>query len=110
MESGKIDATAVISSVRAVMRENLRSDLASVQMPVLLIYGENDPLIRLSSSPRGWLDDHKDNVRRIAFESSRHFPMLEEANKFNRLLREFLNVTGNLQTLELKEEWRRRVR
>jgi hypothetical protein len=36
--------------------------------------------------------------------------MLDEMNKFNRLLREFLDVRSDLGILSLKEEWRRRTR
>jgi hypothetical protein len=36
--------------------------------------------------------------------------MLEEQNKFNRLLMEFLEVGEDLNSLELKEEWQRRLR
>jgi hypothetical protein len=38
--------------------------------------------------------------------------MLEEASKFNRLLGDFLALKSgeDLHNLELKEEWKRRVR
>jgi hypothetical protein len=36
--------------------------------------------------------------------------MLDEAAKFNRLLKDFLDVEDDLSVLELKEEWRRRER
>jgi hypothetical protein len=46
------------------------------------------------------------------FEQSGHFPMLDEPSKFNRLLTDFfsLNSDANPRQLQLKEEWRRRVR
>ncbi|HIE37775.1 MAG TPA: alpha/beta hydrolase [Anaerolineales bacterium] len=108
MEAGKTDAAAVVSSVRAVLGEDLRRDLDELRMPVLLVYGKNDSLIY---PPEGkWLKWVEENVRIILLEGARHFPMLEEMNKFNRLLRQFLEFKDDLDALELKEEWRRRMR
>jgi len=62
------------------------------------------------------LNSQRANVRPIGLADSKHFPMLEETNKFNRLLKDFLElkVDGNdlsaLSNLELKEEWKRRTR
>ena len=52
------------------------------------------------------------NVHSIGLEESRHFPMLDEAAKFNRLLADFLSLKSgeSLTNFELNEEWRRRVR
>jgi len=51
-------------------------------------------------------------VHRISLDESRHFPMLDEAAKFNRLLSDFLSLKSgeDLTNLGLKEEWKRRVR
>jgi len=48
-------------------------------------------------------------VRSIFLSESRHFPMLDERPKFNRLLRDFL-IAESLESLSLKEEWRRQTR
>ncbi len=108
MEADKTDAAAVASSVQAVLQADLLDALDSVQVPVLLVYGKNDPLIQPPTEE--WEDNFEDNVRAIFLEDSRHFPMLDEANKFNRLLRGFLETGEDLQALELKDEWRRRWR
>jgi hypothetical protein len=52
------------------------------------------------------------NVHLVALEESRHFPMLDEAPKFNRLLSDFLSLKAgeDLANLGLKEEWKRRLR
>ncbi|MBI4770197.1 MAG: hypothetical protein HY784_07255 [Chloroflexi bacterium] len=52
------------------------------------------------------------NLHRITFEDSRHFPMLDQTARFNRLLADFLSLKSGEQVsdLQLKEEWRRRVR
>jgi pimeloyl-ACP methyl ester carboxylesterase len=108
MESSKIDATAVVNSVQAVLRQSLKDELASLEVPALMVYGENDPLIR--SGAKEWVGDCGDRVRMISLEGTCHFPMLEEANKFNRLLRQFLIEGGELESIDLKDQWRRRVR
>jgi len=48
----------------------------------------------------------------ILFDGSGHFPMLDEPAKFNRLLADFLSLVSgeSPRQLQLKEEWRRRVR
>jgi pimeloyl-ACP methyl ester carboxylesterase len=51
----------------------------------------------------------KANVHRIAFEGGRHFLMLDDPAKFNRLLADFLEAQ-DLTSLELKDEWKRRMR
>jgi hypothetical protein len=56
------------------------------------------------------LREYAQNVRVVFLSGVRHFPMLEEKNKFNRLLMEFLTAGGDLDSLELKEEWQRRLR
>ncbi len=111
LEANKTDAVAVAETVRAVMQLDLRQVLARITVPVLLLYGRHDPLIQRPEEKRNlrW-EDEDDYVRVICLDGSRHFPMLDEMNKFNRLLRQFLDTNGDLSALEVKEEWRRRVR
>ena len=46
----------------------------------------------------------------IGLNDSGHFPMLDEASKFQRLLRDYLEAKpADLGALALKEEWRRRM-
>jgi pimeloyl-ACP methyl ester carboxylesterase len=108
MEADKTDTSALTSSVQAVLESELVDDIEAVQVPVLIVYGKGDTLIQ--PPPDEWDYDFEDNVRAVLLEESRHFPMLDEANKFNRLLRGFLETGGDLSSLELKEEWRRRWR
>jgi hypothetical protein len=51
-------------------------------------------------------------MQHIVFEGSGHFPMMEETQRFNRLLIDFLALDSGAspQELQLKEEWKRRVR
>ncbi len=109
MEARKTDANAVANSVQSVMEYDLRDVLAPlVDMPVLLAYGGDDPLVRVPEPE--WLEGFEDNVRSMSLDGAQHFPMLEERNKFNRLLKDFLEAGDDLESLTLKEEWQRRFR
>jgi pimeloyl-ACP methyl ester carboxylesterase len=109
MEARKADANAVASSVRSVMEYDLRDVLSPLEeTPVLLTYGGDDQLIR--PPERELLEDFEDNVRSMSLDGAQHFPMLEERNKFNRLLKDFLDTATDLESLTLKDEWQRRFR
>jgi pimeloyl-ACP methyl ester carboxylesterase len=108
VEARKADSAAVANSMRSALAQDLRSVLAPLQVPVLLVYGGEDALIRPPEVE--WLEDCDGRVRPIHLGGVRHFPMLEERNKFNRLLMDFLDAGSDLASLELKEEWQRRLR
>jgi hypothetical protein len=80
----------------------------SEQLMVLAVYGEKDDVI--DPTPAHHLNGSWPNIRPIGLAESRHFPMLDETAKFNRLLGDFLAVEDDLSILELKTEWRRRTR
>ncbi len=75
---------------------------------LLVVYGEKDDMV--DPAPTRDLNGNWHNIRPIGLADSKHFPMLDEAAKFTRLLQDFLDVEGDLSVLELKEEWRRRTR
>ena len=108
MEVRKTDVSAVTSTINLTLEDDLRPVLPPLTIPVLLVYGGSDPFIK--SPEASWLRYCDDNVRAISLDGAQHFPMLEEQNKFNRLLKEFLDVGDDLSSLELKEEWQRRLR
>jgi pimeloyl-ACP methyl ester carboxylesterase len=106
LETRKADEQAIISSTRSVMGLDMRRALQRTEVPVLLVYGERDDIV----TPMGDSNSYQsDLVRDIYLSESRHFPMLDERPKFNRLLRDFL-VAEDLTSLSLKEEWRRQSR
>ena len=109
-EAAKADPLALEAGIRGVMEMELPTELAGLERPYLLVHGEKDPLI--APPEDGALGGLNGNVHSIGLEESRHFPMLDEAAKFNRLLADFLALKSgeSLTNLELKEEWRRRVR
>jgi pimeloyl-ACP methyl ester carboxylesterase len=81
-----------------------------LRTPCLLVYGQNDPAIPQPALET--LDGLPEQSHTIFFEQSGHFPMLEEATKYNRLLHDFLSLASgeSPRQLQLKEEWKRRIR
>ena len=108
MDVRKTDVSAVTESMRSALEIDVRHVLPPRGFPVLLVHGGDDPLVKPPQKEQ--LQDCDDNVRAIFLDGVHHFPMLEERNKFNRLLKDFLGAGGNLASLELKEEWQRRLR
>ena len=108
MELRKADTAAVVHSLRSAVGADLRRLLPPLEIPVLLVYGKNDPFVKPPDEK--WLAACDDNVRAIVLNGVRHFPMLEERNKFNRLLKSFIEAGGDFSALELKDEWQRRIR
>lgn len=76
----------------------------------LLVNGANDPLLAppVLSADEVVLQ----NCHEFFFDQLGHFPMLEDDLRFNRLLMEYLaqNSGESPRNLQLKEEWKRRVR
>jgi len=109
-DAPKSDQRAVAASMGSFQANSLFHEFRSVNVPCLLVYGQNDPSIRVpaagSTQPLGL------HVHQIVLEDSGHFPMLDESSKFNRLLTDFLALESGLspRELQLKEEWKRRVR
>lgn len=110
VEAAKADVVAVETSVRALMEQEVRGELRELKSPCLLVYGEKDPVV--APPEENGFSEITGNIHRIGLEESRHFPMIDEAPKFNRLLSDFLSLKSgeDLANLGLKEEWKRRVR
>ena len=107
-EARKADLNAIASSVRWAIDSDLRQLSLPPSVPVLLVHGAEDTLIE---APRpAWLREVSESSRVVFLDGARHFPMLESKNKFNRLVMAFLRAGGDLDSVELKEEWRRRLR
>jgi len=111
-EVEKTNKEAITLSMQSVAEVDITSRIQSLgqwkDAMLLMVYGEKDDII--DPDPMVALDGQWDNIRPIGLSDSKHFPMLEQTAKFNRLLREFLDIEGDLTSLALKEEWRRRTR
>ena len=108
LEVRKTDVSAITGSTHSVLVSDLNDVLSPLRIPVLLVYGGDDPLI--APPQQELLQQCDNNVRTIFLNGARHFPMLEERSKFNRLLMDFLDAGDDVASVELKEEWQRRQR
>lgn len=102
-ETSKADPAAIAASIQSLAAVDLGRELRRVKVPVLALFGKDDPLILGASTPP------LHQVRSIVLENSRHFPMLEEPAQFHRLLRDFLVDAEDLDDLEVKAMWHRRT-
>lgn len=111
-EAEKTGEGAISLSVESVAQIDTAGRIQAIgrgEIAMLLaVYGERDDLV--DPGPTRALNGNWPTVRPIGLSNSKHFPMLDEASKFNRLLKDFLEVEDDLSALELKEEWRRRTR
>jgi len=108
IEAAKTDGDAVVQSVRSAMNQDLLEVLEDLELPVLLVTGREDPIIQVPDEEV--LDGLGYHVYPFIFEVVQHYPMLEETTKFNRLLRDFLINKDDWDAIEVKDEWRRRMR
>lgn len=105
----KADPQAVSASFNNPDALSLANRIGSINNATLLVYGENDPAITIPPfSP----ETSPYNMHMVILEQAAHFPMLEDTARFNRLLTDFLALpSGDTpRDLQLKEEWKRRVR
>ncbi len=63
---------------------------AGVKSPTLILWGEHDALLPPSDAEK--LDRVLPNSRAVVIEKSGHIPQIEQPEKFNRLVREFLTA------------------
>ena len=84
-----------------------RVHAVACKAPKLALFGKNDPLIDAAQALV--FEEQLPESRALVMEHSRHFPMLEEATAFHRLLRDFLVSGQDPQNLEVKELWHRRT-
>ena len=110
LETAKADPRALQTSLDDLQNTDLLDLFMKMPLPCLLVHGQNDPVIEIPSQEN--LAALPERSHYIIFEQSGHYPMLDEPSKYNRLLNDFLALpSGESPTqLQLKEEWKRRVR
>lgn len=110
IEAPKADQRALLLSLSGLAQLDLPSLPRRISVPFLLVHGQNDPAIESPSLDGS--HELPELGHLIQFEQCGHFPMLEEPSKFSRLLTDFLNLQSGTspRQLQLKEEWKRRVR
>jgi pimeloyl-ACP methyl ester carboxylesterase len=109
-EAAKIDPAAIQTSMEELNYINLLEISRQMTTASLLVQGIKDPLV-----PNQAMEDTGDlpsMFHQIVFNDAGHFPMLDRPNKFNRLMKDFLDLPSGESPaqLQLKDEWKRRVR
>jgi pimeloyl-ACP methyl ester carboxylesterase len=109
-DAPKADPQAVSASMDGLQSQNLFDEVQSHTVPCLLVYGPNDPSLTIPVQENG--ETLPLHIHQINLEGTGHFPMLDDAARFNRLLTDFLALDSGIspRELSLKEEWKRRVR
>lgn len=107
-DAPKADVKAIAASVTGLQADNLFGSFRNLDVPCLLVYGEKDQAITVPSYEAAT----STFTHQIVLEGSGHFPMIEETIKFNRLLTDFLALPSGISPseLQMKDEWKRRVR
>ncbi len=108
VDAPKADIQAIAASLVGLQSNNIFTTFRSTNIPCLLVYGDKDPAITTPDEEFSL----STMTHQIELEGSGHFPMIDETSKFNRLLTDFLALDSGLspRELQMKEEWRRRVR
>ena len=109
-EAPKSDQKAIQRAISDLHSFSLMDTAEQLHTPCLLVYGNNDPT--LEGATNTTVGGNPEFIHQINFEQSGHFPMLDKPNKFNRLLADFLSLSpgASPRQLQIKEEWKRRVR
>ena len=109
-DAPKADPEAITTSFNNLDTTNFLSIMDAMVTPCLIVHGQNDPAIHPLEDER--IQSMSELVHQIVLEESGHFPMLDESARFNRLMTDFLAlVSGDSpRELQLREEWKRRVR
>jgi pimeloyl-ACP methyl ester carboxylesterase len=107
-DASKADAKAIADSLAGLQANNVFNSFRTLNIPCLLVYGDKDPAIVVPDGEYSL----STMTHQVELESSGHFPMIDETTRFNRLLTDFLALDSGSspRDLQMKDEWRRRVR
>ncbi len=109
-EAAKTVSEAFVVSAASFNTVNLAQDVHSLKTPTLLIHGEQDDFLPPPDQKLiDYLSSDRDDFRCVIWPAAKHFPMLDEPTTFHRLVMDFLE-TRDLDDLEFKERWVRKVR
>lgn len=106
----KTDPLAVAASLAGLRSGDLLAVVRETILPCLFVYGQIDPIVPPPSPEEQ--SDVPHMMHNIILEGSGHFPMMNEPPRFHRLLIDFLALDPGIspQELQLKDEWKRRMR
>jgi pimeloyl-ACP methyl ester carboxylesterase len=109
-DASKADPLAVSASMAGFQTSNLLASVRDYEVPCLFVYGPNDPAITMPQQEK--TDALPTHMHQVNLEGTGHFPMIDNPTQFNRLMTDFLALDSGAspRELQMKEEWKRRVR
>jgi pimeloyl-ACP methyl ester carboxylesterase len=96
----KADPRAISESISSFQSDDLFGKMRQTQIPCLLLHGGKDPAI--PATPADSSITLPDMIRHVLFEKSGHFPMIDEATRFNHLLMDFLTFDSGVSPREMR--------
>jgi pimeloyl-ACP methyl ester carboxylesterase len=91
-ESSKLPAGSLSAILFDQTVQDYRDLLPAIDLPTLICWGEHDRLLPVSGAQ--YMREHLRGARLELFDESGHCPFLEESDKFNRVVQEFLDSLG----------------
>jgi pimeloyl-ACP methyl ester carboxylesterase len=109
-DAPKTDNQAITNSLAGLSLPDVKGASKRLTTSCLLVNGQNDQAVTLPDLDS--LVSLPEQTHSLIFDQSGHFPMLDDSSKFNRLLVDFLTLPSgeSPRQLQMKEEWKRRVR
>jgi len=109
-DASRGDLQAVSASLAGLQANNLFPVFRDLGVPSLFVYSSNDQAVTAPSQEKA--DAMPNHIHQVVLEGTGHFPMIENPNQFNRLMTDFLALDSGAspRELQMKEEWKRRVR
>lgn len=109
-DASKADPAAVPASIKDVDPSALLAEIRGLGVPCLFANGAVASAVSIPGPQR--IEALPGHMHQITLEGTAHYPMLENPNQFNRLMTDFFALDSGTspRELQLKEEWKRRVR
>jgi pimeloyl-ACP methyl ester carboxylesterase len=83
---------AIVRALRRIVRDDARPLMRAIRVPVLLIWGEHDPLVPLQYARR--MLDEIPHARLAVIPRAGHVPMWESPAAFNGAVSAFLRAAA----------------
>jgi len=108
-DASKGDPLAVTASMNSLQADDWFEPVRDATLPCLFVYGQNDAAI---PAPVEESQNPYSLTHQVTLDNVGHFPMIDDPLKFNRLLTDFMALDSGAspKELQMKEEWKRRVR
>jgi pimeloyl-ACP methyl ester carboxylesterase len=88
----KTNTESFFKSIGDLHQTDLRTQIHQMAMPTLGIFGVHDNIVNPNQA--ALLAEHVPHARIAMMHNSRHFPMLDEPDRFTRIIQEFLSETS----------------